>query len=304
LIDKGSSLWEKEVGGNVVTIHLEKRIDEFWPAFVVGPVKKPFSWSPEGIDPQSQFTLGILYESGGAGFDVNLQKAFDQFKVSAERGYHPSQLKLGIIYQSGRQLGYPINNDPILVIQWLEEAAKNGNDIAVAQLAATYHYGLGGVTISYKNASRWYQTQEKNAEAVFHHGQLYEQNLPSEEWSADIDKAVDLWIQSADMGSPEASYKLGIVYYDGLHLNSKKVEKNLKAAKRYFEKAYRLSPEKQFLPPADLDDRIASEEREAFEKAQKAKKEAEQSSILWRNISIFAGVGLLGAFLLHRAASS
>lgn len=88
----------------------------------------------------------------------------DRLRVKAEQGDAIAQLRLGVVYLSGRD----VPKDTALGLKLIRSAAEKGN--AIAQLNLGGMYARGGIFgQDYSEAAKWYR---KAAEQGYNHGQM------------------------------------------------------------------------------------------------------------------------------------
>lgn len=89
-------------------------------------------------DPGSAYRLGEEYRDGKV-VTRDLEKAYDYYKIAAERGDPRAQMDLGSMYDNGT--GIP--KDPQFAAKWYEAAAKQGMPEAQYNIAVMYEEGIG-----------------------------------------------------------------------------------------------------------------------------------------------------------------
>jgi len=82
-----------------------------------------------------------MYHFGKNGVIRDIRKAMQWYKKSADQGYAPAQLGLGVIYDIG-PMGYDVQNYQ-MAFHWYSEAAKLGNAPALMNLGILYENGRG-----------------------------------------------------------------------------------------------------------------------------------------------------------------
>ena len=101
-------------------------------------------------NPAAQSRLADLY-SRGSGTDVNFEKAADLYTKAADSGFAEAQVELGYIFEMG-DLG-EVDYDAAMGLY--QEAADQGNVIAQYNLAEMYELGKGG-PVNLDQARSWY----------------------------------------------------------------------------------------------------------------------------------------------------
>ncbi len=132
-----------------------------------------------------------------------------------------------------RQLRKKISPDPQLtdITRQIENQAFEGVPEAQHDMGAIYVSGHGKIKKDLRRAVLWFTEAANNgvANAKYNLGVLYHQGLGVE---SNIDKAMELYASAAQIGHPEAQYNLGIANIEGIG-----VPYNPGRASRYFESA-------------------------------------------------------------------
>ncbi|NOZ66314.1 MAG: sel1 repeat family protein [Alphaproteobacteria bacterium] len=89
-------------------------------------------WTPlsKQGDPDAQFIIGALYESGQYGYEQSYKKAAELFSSAAEKGHARSQFNLAMFYYDGRGVEKSIDK----MVFWLKKAEASGMPEAAAAL--------------------------------------------------------------------------------------------------------------------------------------------------------------------------
>ncbi len=98
------------------------------------------SWyerAANGGNPEAQFYLGVMYESGVRGNDISV--AAKWYRMAAEQGHVEAQARLGVLYYRGEG----VERDPAKAAQWYAMAADGGSAQAQYNLALMYDRGRG-----------------------------------------------------------------------------------------------------------------------------------------------------------------
>ena len=74
--------------------------------------------------PSAQFALGNIYELGFGDIKINLKKAYNYFKMSAQQKFIPSFVNLGLMYKNGKY----VKKDKMKANMWMSLASINGDD--------------------------------------------------------------------------------------------------------------------------------------------------------------------------------
>jgi len=170
-------------------------------------------------------SMGYMYGKG-IGRAENKTKSLEWFRKAAKQSSPLAQRNLGVMYSKG----WGVSRDDKIALKWYLKAADQGNVKAQKDLAQCYSNGKG-VDQDDKLAARWYAkaADQGDAEAQCNLGSAYYngKGLPQ-----DYQKAYALFKQSADQEYAMAQNNLGVVYEYG-----KGVEKNLPEALRWYRKA-------------------------------------------------------------------
>jgi hypothetical protein len=124
----------------------------------------------------AMYNLGLIYNVGEEGVDINHQESFKWYKMAAEAGDQDSQLNLGILYSNGQ--GVSQNYTEALV--WYLKSADQGNSIAQYNLGVIYSQGKG-MAANYAEAVKWYTqaAAQGDSTAKYNLGIIYFQGVPS-----------------------------------------------------------------------------------------------------------------------------
>lgn len=124
-------------------------------------------------DPVAQFQLGLSYlEQGRTDEGVSL------IRKSANQNQPAAQYRLAKLYE----IGEGVSQDSEMARQLTERAARNGNRIAMHDLALYYAEGRGGVEADLPTAANWFEKAAERGvvDSQFNLGVLFEsgQGLP------------------------------------------------------------------------------------------------------------------------------
>ncbi len=100
-------------------------------------------------DAETQFKLGVMYESGD-GVSKDEVEAARWLRKAAEQGLPKAQYTLALMYNVGRGVPY----DDAEALRWYRKAAEQGEDAAQFRLGWRYQYG-GGVPKDDVQAHVW-----------------------------------------------------------------------------------------------------------------------------------------------------
>ena len=81
-----------------------------------------------------EFNLGLMYETGSAGFPQDDRQAADWYRRASKRDFADAQTKLAYLYAAGRG----VEQSQIEAARLFRRAAEQGNGIAQANLGAIY----------------------------------------------------------------------------------------------------------------------------------------------------------------------
>lgn len=110
-------------------------------------------------NPDCQFILGRLFETGSAG-PKDLGTAADWYRKAADAGLAKARYNLGALYYSGEG----VRKDPQVAADWFSKAAYQNHAGAQFNLATLYEKG-DGVPKSLSEARKWYtEVAEKAAD--------------------------------------------------------------------------------------------------------------------------------------------
>lgn len=195
-------------------------------------------------DPDAQYALGWMYESG-QGVAINLNQAIHWYKQAASQDYVTAQYVLASMYDKGTgvaanpetavawylkaanqaniesqfQLGLhyqdgngALQNDRQSFI-WFGKAAEQGHLAAQLYLGKIYQTGKG-VKQDYYAAVKWYEkaSSQGNTSAMYHLAELYEFGHGVVQ---DNQRAQSLYLASAAKNFAPSAYKAGEFYENG-----------------------------------------------------------------------------------------
>lgn len=102
--------------------------------------------------------LGEQYRLGKGGKEKNLKKAFEYYKLAADKGQARGECGAGLCFEEG--LGIEQNGltqNEAEAFEWYKKASAKGHGIAMYRLGLFYHYGKGNVKKDYNEAKKWYE---------------------------------------------------------------------------------------------------------------------------------------------------
>lgn len=155
-------------------------------------------------DPVAQYHLGILYSNA-----PNLKddkKAFELYKLSAEKDYAPAQAMVGATYAEGSL----VVKDARKAVEYFGKSAEQGEIHGLFNLA--HHYEKGdGVNVDIHKADKLYKesANKGDGEAAFRVGRIqliqYNNDLEAQQW---FEKGVEK--------DPYTSFAIGLSYMEGV----------------------------------------------------------------------------------------
>ncbi|KFA64176.1 hypothetical protein S40285_00788 [Stachybotrys chlorohalonatus IBT 40285] len=168
--------------------------------------------------PFAQYYLADGYASGlfnkGKG-DHN--SAFPLFVLAAKHGHAESGYRAALCYE----FGWGCRKDPAKAVQFLRAAAAKRHPGAMTRLGKACLSGDLGEK-RYKEGIKWMKLASEAADiqynaAPYQLGCLYETGY-GEDIFQDLNYAAELFTQAAELGHPEANFRMGDAYEHG-HLN-------------------------------------------------------------------------------------
>lgn len=166
-------------------------------------------------DDNLYYKLGSMFKKG-LGTDVDMDRAIDYFKRSAELGNKNAKRVLALEYISGEHLEQDIEKG----LAMLTECADSGDNISCYKLGKIY-FKDEIILQDLKKAEKYLLSAEDNEFTKYALGKLY---LQEEKY--DIQKAVDYFEKSADKNM-WSSYQLGRLYLFGTEGLEKDKEKSV-----------------------------------------------------------------------------
>ena len=159
----------------------------------------------------------------------NLNKAIEYYELSAETGYIPAQLELGLTYNFVSRVKNYKEAEKWYLMVADSSSDKYVNEIKKAQayLAELYYNSKDGVDVDVEKAMHYaLMAADSNAYAMRIVGWIYR-------YKKDYEKAFEYYTRAIENGSYAANADLGRLYYNG-----QGVEKNVdKATELYYEAA-------------------------------------------------------------------
>ena len=173
---------------------------------------------------QNQMGIASILKIGP---EYSVNDAFDLFQRSAQKGYAPAQVNLGVMYLNG----WGVERNYARALYWFQKAATEGS-------SARAYYNLGilylngqGVKQDYEQARRYFQSGAKlgDSSAQTNLAYLYDRGLGAPQ---DSKLAFQWYSKAASAGNPLAQHNLGDMY-----LRGEGVQQNDATALAWFEKA-------------------------------------------------------------------
>lgn len=167
--------------------------------------------------------MGWVYLNGAEKVQPNFDKAYYWFEKSAKSNNNEALNSLGMIFYAG--IGR--EKDFKKAEEYFLKANSLGNKDAKLNLAELYRSSDFGQLPDYEKAVKWYLLGSKDNPSRAYEG-LSKLYLEQENYS----KAFDFTKKSAELGSPEAQYNLGVFFEKGIY-----VKKDAKQAEYWYEKS-------------------------------------------------------------------
>ncbi|KAK3394811.1 hypothetical protein B0H63DRAFT_517897 [Podospora didyma] len=140
--------------------------------------------------------------------------AFPLFVLAAKHGHAESAYRTGLCYE----FGWGCRRDPTKAVQFLRTAASKRHPGAMTRLGKACLSGDLGEK-RYREGIKWLKLAAESADAMYnaapyHLGCLYETGYGDDVFQ-DEDYAAELFTQAADLGHPEANFRMGEAYEHG-----------------------------------------------------------------------------------------
>lgn len=165
--------------------------------------------------PFAQYYLADGYASGlfSKGKE-DYNSAFPLFVLAAKHGHAESAYRTGLCYE----FGWGCRKDPAKAVQFLRTAASKRHPGAMTRLGKACLSGDLGEK-RYREGLKWLKLATESADAMYnaapyHLGCLYETGY-GEDIFKDEGYAAELLTQAADLGHPQANYRMGDAYEHG-----------------------------------------------------------------------------------------
>lgn len=165
--------------------------------------------------PFAQYYLADGYASGlfSKGKE-DYNSAFPLFVLAAKHGHAESAYRTALCYE----FGWGCRKDPAKAVQFLRTAASRRHPGAMTRLGKACLSGDLGEK-RYREGIKWLKLATESADAIYnaapyHLGCLYETGY-GDDIFLDESYAAELFTQAADLGHPEANFRMGEAYEHG-----------------------------------------------------------------------------------------
>jgi len=165
--------------------------------------------------PFAQYYLADGYASGlfNKGKE-DYNSAFPLFVLAAKHGHAESAYRTALCYE----FGWGCRKDPAKAVQFLRTAASKRHPGAMTRLGKACLSGDLGEK-RYREGIKWLKLASESADAIYnaapyHLGCLYETGYGDDVFQ-DESYAAELLTQAADLGHPEANFRMGDAYEHG-----------------------------------------------------------------------------------------
>lgn len=140
--------------------------------------------------------------------------AFPLFVLAAKHGHAESGYRAGLCYE----FGWGCRKDPAKAVQYLRTAASRGHPGAMTRLGKACLSGDLGEN-RYREGIKWLKRATEASDTMYNAapyqlGVLYETGYGDDVFK-DEGYAAELFTQAAELGHPEASYRMGDAYEHG-----------------------------------------------------------------------------------------
>ena len=193
--------------------HLETHVSS--PAELVKEAKQILQKLASGGYPFAQYYLGDGFASGlfNKGRE-DYNSSFPLFVLAAKHGHAESAYRTALCYE----FGWGCRKDPAKAVQYLRTAASKRHPGAMTRLGKACLSGDLGEK-RYREGIKWLKHATEAADAQYNGapyqlGCLYETGYGDDIFE-DASYAANLFTQAADLGHPEANYRMGDAYEYG-----------------------------------------------------------------------------------------
>lgn len=176
---------------------------------------------------EAQNELGLFYEMGDAGVEIDVEKAFEWYMKSAKQGCAEAMVNLGDLYSSGNLSS---GKDIDKAFDWYMKSASQDNADAMVKLGDLYNYGRLPEGQNLVKAVGWYEkAKELGAfEAICRIGSLYQDGQYFEK---DLQKAIDCYFEALECAE-EDDKRLPAFYLGLAFEETKEYEKSFEYLKQ------------------------------------------------------------------------
>jgi TPR repeat protein len=185
------------------------------PAELVREAKSILTRLANGGYPFAQYYLADGYASGlfNKGKE-DYNAAFPLFVLAAKHGHAESAYRAGLCYE----FGWGCRKDPAKAVQYLRTAASRSHPGAMTRLGKACLSGDLGEN-RYREGLKWLKRATDASDTIYnaapyHLGILYENGYGDDVFK-DEGYAAELFTRAAELGHPEANYRMGDAYEHG-----------------------------------------------------------------------------------------
>ncbi|KAI1310494.1 HCP-like protein [Xylaria venustula] len=185
------------------------------PTELIREAKSILTRLANGGYPFAQYYLADGYASGlfNKGKE-DYNAAFPLFVLAAKHGHAESAYRAGLCYE----FGWGCRKDPAKAVQFLRSAASKNHPGAMTRLGKACLSGDLGEN-RYREGIKWLKRATETADAMYNSapyqlGMMYETGYGDDIFK-DESYAAELFTQAAELGHPEASYRMGDAYEHG-----------------------------------------------------------------------------------------
>ena len=198
----------------------------------------------------AQFHLAIILKDGEEGVEVDIDNAFKYFEMAAERGNFSAQYEISQFYFNDSKFKEEISHS--IALQYLQNAADNGNPLAQAKLAYLLYselnnnFSIDNNNDELNNNNNNNINKEKLEKMIKYFHQSAEQSNSYAQYmlakiyyngefgvSKDFQLAIEYLQKSSDLGNSESQFNLGMIFFNG----ENNVKKDVKKASELFVNA-------------------------------------------------------------------
>ena len=185
------------------------------PTELIREAKNILTRLANGGYPFAQYYLADGYASGlfNKGKE-DYNAAFPLFVLAAKHGHAESAYRAGLCYE----FGWGCRKDPAKAVQFLRSAASKNHPGAMTRLGKACLSGDLGEN-RYREGIKWIKRATESADTMYNSapyqlGVMYETGYGDDIFK-DESYAAELFTQAAELGHPEAGYRMGDAYEHG-----------------------------------------------------------------------------------------